>query len=404
MDESKKLRFSFITNYLILVALFFITFSAEINASQGFSADSSDQKPGKVFMLIYNHGYVIPTNVFVKGENRFHRPINSFRSLSLQFSKQTSGNKLWEQLYNFPRYGAGINISYFPDASYLGVPVSFYSALGIPIKRWNKFSIFSDMGLGIAFNWNTGKDDPYNIAIGSPVTLYFNEGLSVEYKSVNGLILSAGAGLTHFSNGSVKVPNRGINTISPRVCIGYNFDRAEGEFKHQTIPEFKKQSDCFISAFGAVRNDYYYGTDVDSLTKYRGVYYGTYGISFAFERLVSRKSVFGFGFMADYYGMANSSVTVENGRLVPHPASFRNGLEISVFPSYELVMNKLSAILQHGFYLYRSDYPFRNPVGYQRVGLRFNVISDLSVSVYMRLHDYGIADYIEWTLGYKLHL
>jgi hypothetical protein len=108
-------------------------------------------------MVFYHQGWVMPTNTFVKGDNKLHTPIKSFRVVSLQVTRQTTGEKLWEQLYNFPRYGAVINVTQFIDASYLGVPVSVFTTLDIPLLRRNRFSLYSDVGLGIAFNWNTGR-------------------------------------------------------------------------------------------------------------------------------------------------------------------------------------------------------------------------------------------------------
>jgi hypothetical protein len=234
--------------------------------------------------------------------------------------------------------------------------------------------------------------------------MHFNEGFSVEYESENGLIINAGACLTHFSNGSLKVPNRGINTISPKIGLGYNFTGSKQEFKHQVIPDFQKQSEIGLTFFGALRNEYYLGTDVDTATKDRGVYYTAYGLSAAFNRQISYKSKFGIGLMADYWGFANSSITVEDGKLIPNAGSVRDGLELSIFPSYELILNKLSVVLQNGFYLYRTKYPFRTPVSYQRVGLKYCVLKDISFGVNLRIHSYSIADYIEWTIGYRLPL
>ena len=138
--------------------------------------------------------------------------------------------------------------------------------------------------------------------------------------------------------------------------------------------------------------------------KYKGVYYTAYGISATFNRQISYKSRFGIGIMADYWGFANSYITVEDGNLIAHPASFRDGLELSIFPSYELIISRLSLILQPGFYLYRTKYPYRTPSAYQRIGLKYNIFENISFAVNMRVHSYSIADYLEWTIGYRLPL
>jgi hypothetical protein len=71
--------------------------------------------------------------------------------------------------------------------------------------------------------------------------------------------------------------------------------------------------------------------------------------------------------MGGYMGAANSSITVVNGKLEDNDASFFRGIEVSIFPSYELVINRFSLLLQPGFYLYRANYEGRTLVAYQRI-------------------------------------
>jgi hypothetical protein len=106
--------------------------------------------------------------------------------------------------------------------------------------------------------------------------------------------------------------------------------------------------------------------------------------------------------MADYLGYVNSSITSENGRLLANPASFNEGLQISIYPSYELVMDKASLVVQPGFYVYRARYPERTPFNYQRIGFKYHFTNDFSVGLYMRAHYWSIADFIEWTIGYRI--
>ncbi|HBH83845.1 MAG: hypothetical protein A2X05_02235 [Bacteroidetes bacterium GWE2_41_25] len=51
-----------------------------------------------------------------------------------------------------------------------------------------------------------------------------------------------------------------------------------------------------------------------------------------------------------FLGYVNSSITSEDGKLVPNPASFSDGFEISISPSCELVMNRASLVVQPGFF------------------------------------------------------
>ena len=382
------------------VILFIFSFSF-LSASENKSSDSLRYVKDLTLTGFYQYGWILQTNQFVNGNNINQIPIREYRSASVQLSVQTHGEKLWEQLYNFPRYGFGLYKPFFPDAPYLGNPVAVYGTMGFALKRWESISIDFDVGLGLAFNWKSYLEDKYNLAMGASESVIFSTTFSVEKRLVNGLIFSAGAGFVHFSNGSLKVPNLGINVFTPKAGLGYNFSGPEHKYRYQPVPEYNKQSEFFISAFTGWRNILYYGSDVDSITQRKGVYYSCYGIAAAYNYQVSHKSKFGVGVMADYLGYVNSSITTENGELVPNPASFSDGFEISVYPSYELVMERASLVLQPGFYIYRAKYPERTPFNYQRIGLKYHFTDDLSLGLYMRAHYWSIADFIEWTIGYR---
>jgi hypothetical protein len=387
-------------NRAIIVILFLIQYNV-IYADEKQLSDSVKYQKDFTLNGFYQHGWIMQTNQFINGNNINQIPIRQYRSASLQISVQTHGEKLWEQLYNYPRYGFCVYKPFFPDAPYLGNPAAVYGTMGFVLKRWESATIDFNIGLGLAFNWISYLEDKYNLAMGASESAIFTTTFSAEKRLVNGFVISAGAGFVHFSNGSLKVPNLGINIFTPKVGIGYNFIKPEKNYIYKVIPEYHKQSEIFISAFTGWRNILYSGSDVDSITQRKGVYYSCYGISAAYNYQVSHKSKFGVGVMTDYLGYVNSSITVRNDKLVTNPASFSDGFEISIYPSYELVIDRASVILQPGFYILRAKYPERNPFNYQRIGLKYTITDDVSLGLYMRAHYWSIADFIEWTVGYS---
>lgn len=390
--------------YLPLIIFFNILYCTSLIASENPSSDSTKKQPDLTLLAFFQQGMVMPTNTFVRGNNLKQMPINSFRAISLQLLKQTYGKELWEQLYNYPRYGIGIYSSQVMHTSELGDPIALYGIISVPqIKRKN-FSLYTDIGAGIAINWETYFEDKYNIAIGGEMTAYAYAGFYLEYYLCHGLFLDAGISINHYSNGALRMPNLGINMFAPKISLGYNFTKAKREFDYRVIPAYVKRSEYVFSFFTGWANELYYGNDVDSVTKYKGVYYPSYGLSLTYNRQISYKSKFGIGVMVDYLGSACTDITVENNKLEGNNASFREGLELSIFPSYELVINSFSVIIQPGFFLYRTKYPWMAPSTYQRIGLKYNVHKDISLGITMRAHRFSIADYIEWTIGYRLHL
>lgn len=391
-------------NFILIFALLNVLSSKALYSADISLSDSTKKQPDLTLFASYQQGKVLLTNDFVRGNNIKHIPINSFRAESLQLLRQTTGESLWEQLYKFPRYGFGIYSAQFIQSSEIGKPIAVYGVLGIPLLRLKKLSLCADFGLGLTFNWESFGEDKYNIALGAEETVYINAGPSLEYSFENGFIVDLGASFTHFSNGALKKPNFGINTFAPKVSLGYNFNRPKNPFIYQEVPEFQTKSEIITSFFTGWENVLYKGNDVDSVTKNKGVYYSTFGLSATYNRQVSYKSKIGVGLMVGYMGAVNSSISVVNGKLEDKDASFKEGFELSIFPSYELVINKLSLLIQPGFYLYRTKYVNRTPALYQRVGIKYDVQKDLSFGINLRAYSYYISDFIEWTVAYRFHL
>jgi hypothetical protein len=78
-------------------------------------------------------------------------------------------------------------------------------------------------------------------------------------------------------------------------------------------------------------------------------------------------------------------------------------LQLSIFPSYELVVNRMSLVLQPAFYLYRSKEKNQSPLFHQRIGLKYRISDKLFVGVILRDYAFHVSDFIEWTVGYRIN-
>jgi len=181
----------------------------------------SDKKTYKDFFTnlyiqgTYQNGYVFPTNDFVKGINGESETISAFHTFSMKIAKQTIGKSEWEQLYNYPYYGIGVSVYDFHNPEEIGTPIAFYGFLNAPFKRWNKLTFNYEIGFGATFNWKSFNPltNKYNIAIGAGQSFLIDVGLNLQYNLTEHFDIESGFILTHFSNGSLKKPNFGLNTI-----------------------------------------------------------------------------------------------------------------------------------------------------------------------------------------------
>jgi len=381
---------------LILILLLFF---ADISVAQKQNGNSL--KNSYALQLSYQNGYVFPTNDFVRGINAENDTIDAFQTFSLQFMRQTLGDKLWEQLFKYPEYGLGIYIADFHNPEEIGMPIALYGYFKAPFRRWKKFTINYELGLGVAFNWkNYSPTNSYNIAIGAKQTVYIDLGVSIQYRLSKRLFADVGFSLTHFSNGMLKAPNFGLNTIAPKVSLKYKLTKEKIDFIKQTIPKYKPKTEIYLSVFSGLKNILYDSLNIAASEKYEGESFYVFGVSSVLNRHLGYKSTIGFGFTISYDGSIDAQVAVDNGELQVTPSPFIEHLQISIYPSYEFVVNKFSVILQPSFYLYRNKFKNQSPVFYQRIGLKYNIFKDFYMGINLRAYKFHISDFLEWSIGY----
>jgi len=373
-----------------------------IGIAFGEKVDSVKMRKPLIIAGYFQYGEVLATNPFLKQANTLNRTTNEFAALSFQLLKQTTGENLWEQKFGYPRYGLGIYSAKFFNNNLFGTPIALYGVFKAPFKRWNKFSLNYEAGFGLTFNWEPfdPTESNYNISLGASESVFIDLGANLNYELSPHFDLGFGYSFTHFSNGALKSPNQGLNTFSPKITLEYHLNKFRPPSSNQSLPIFSKNTSIDFSIFGGVKNVIYKGNDVDTITKYKGVYYPVYGFTTVVNRQVNYKSKLGFGMSLSYDGSYNSTVFVDKGELEPTEGFHGNKLSISIFPSYELLINKFSVIIQPGFYVLRNQSVNKKPVSYQRIGLQYQIDSNFFAGINLRAYNYHVSDFIEWTIGY----
>ena len=353
---------------------------------------------------MYHNGYVFPANDFLRGTNFEATKINAFQIISTKFSTQTTGDKLWQQLYKYPNWGIGVSVIDFHNPEEIGVPLAFYGFFNAPFIRWQKLSFNYEMGFGATFNWKSFNpvNNKYNIAIGAGVSFLIDAGLNLQYNLTKRIELVSGFSLTHYSNGALKKPNFGINTIAPKIGLKYNFyDHLA--FHKEEVPMFLKKNEWLLSAFGGAKNVIFDSVNIDLMEKYEGVYFPVFGISTTYNRQISYMSKIGAGMTFSYDGSVNAQIAVDYNDLDPADSPLCDKIQISIYPSYELVINRLSVILQPAFYIYRKNFKDQSPVFHQRIGIKYHVSDNIFAGITLRDYSFHVSDFIEWTIGYRIH-
>lgn len=351
----------------------------------------------------YQNGYVFASNDFLRGNNIEAERINAFQAFSFKLSIHTTGKKIWEQMFKYPSWGIGLSVIDFYNPEEIGVPIALFGFFNAPFKRWNKWSFNYEIGFGASFNWKSFNPvkNKYNVAIGAGESFLIDAGLNMHYCFTNRLELESGFSLTHFSNGALKKPNFGINTVAPKISLKYNFHDSP-DFKKQEVPVCSKEREWLVSTFVGAKNVIFDSVQIDIYEKYEGVTFPVWGLSTLYNRQISYKSKIGVGMTFSYDGSINAQVAVEEGELDPVDSPFHEKLELSIYPSYELVINRVSLVIQPAFYLYRKKLKKQSPVFHQRIGLKYYISNNTFVGITLRDYAFHVSDFVEWTVGFRL--
>lgn len=161
-------------------------------------ADSTEPKKNfwsnKSISVSYQNGYIFPTNIFLRGQNASAKQLDDYQSMSLRFIMQTTGENAWEQLFNYPRWGVGLNISDFNHSIEIGRPFALYAFLNAPFARWKNSSFNYELAFGLSTNWKSFNPvtNQYNVAIGAPFAFFIDAGLNYRFAISKRFDLDAG--------------------------------------------------------------------------------------------------------------------------------------------------------------------------------------------------------------------
>ena len=383
--------------------LIFSFLTSSILCGMESNTDSTKVNSHISFRLSYGLMKVIPTNDFLRTENKTGQPITRGNNIATEIIIQTNGKKDWHQLYNFPKFGFGVQYLWFPQTDEIGSPVAFYSFLDGPIKRWGNAQLDWSFNFGGAIGWNEYDEisNPNNVLLGSTFSLYAHLGLVYHQNITKKIGLEARLGFSHGSNGALKMPNFGINLLDPRIGITYNLEDEKPNLKPHELKPFVGHNEISLTyAMGTKQIDVS-GSDSINQERFGGQNFSVYNFVLLYQRQISRRSKIGAGidFTMDPADNANGLVVGDNNST--YPPSFEETAKLALVLSYELSIGKLSLILQPNFYFYRTKHDPK-PFFYQRIGTRYDIYKGFYLGASLRAVNFGQADWIELSAGYKI--
>jgi len=319
-----------------------------------------------------------------------------FPSFEISIQKLTFGKNKWERAFNYPIIGAIFYYSGMGNNPYLGQAFALMPFINFPLYKHKNFTFGFRFALGAGYL--TERFDRLNnyknLAIGSHLNAAINIMLEVRYRINYALTVSSGISLQHFSNGSLKLPNYGINTPLVNIGVAYRPWKENSYIGDRFYPPVEPYE-------AIIRRSIQFNIGVLLGWKNMKAVVGeNYLVYHLFENTliqVSKKSQVGLGL--DFsYDPSHIKILEDQGVSVDNKFSIlRPGVNIA----YELMMGKLGFIVNLGYYLGGKE-KSNGPL-YEKLSIQYNFTKNFFASVMLKVH-WGRADYIGWGLGYNFNI
>ncbi|MBK8847469.1 MAG: acyloxyacyl hydrolase [Bacteroidetes bacterium] len=338
---------------------------------------------------------VTPANIAAQLHYGFliaHRPSMAHmqeehsKGLELSFTLNTSGNKPWQRLYGFPEIGVSYIVLSTGSKEHLGNAHALYPFINFGIIKNKNYKLCWRLGYGFGYIEKTfsEKDNYKNNAIGSHLNAGVNVRIKQDITLSRNCFLTTDVGISHWSNGSVRTPNLGINIATASVGFRYQF----GKFVLDTITRPYSQNKKGISILiGGFPKEVYPAGN-------RRFFAATLNTSYEFGKKLKHKWAVGADYMYDNslaYRLTNSQ---------PELGMMEANSRIGIHAAYIQRFDKMEIWLQQGYYLYnKMEEDSKNL--FQIYGLRYYVYQKWFAAVNLKTH-FAKADYIELGIGKKI--
>ncbi len=359
-----------------------------------FNVSSQEPAPKKTgiqpyIQLNYHSGSFWTRSEYLKVT--FQDPYMAFE---FRFGIQSIGMEMWQQLHKYPKYGFGIHYSDLvkdPADTLVGNPISVFMFYSGPWVRWDRFTLFTDISAGLSYMGRIHHPvhNPFNDAVASHANLYFDLNMNLGYSLSPRMEVYAGYGLTHYSNGRIRQPQKGINNWGWTVGLSYLLKEPLEEFIYQAPPEFVVSEWIqLMYAVGVVE-------EIHPETQAKVSYFtSSFTADYAYQYSHKMALVLGLDVLYDSsLGFAIKGIPEED-------VNDWQKTYLAGHMGFQYIVNRFRFVFNLGTYFrqHSKDRGF----AFARVGGRFQITDPLSMHLCIKTKQGIRSDWIEWGAAYSL--
>src|SRR5690606_29837326 len=274
----------------------------------------------------------------------------------------------------------------------IGSPYAIYGFMQSPFGNLKKkyWSFDYRIGLGISGNFKPydPETNPLIVGIGANNNVCIDVGIGGQYKISPNWRIGLALAYHHFSNGALRLPNKGVNLIPITASVTYQPDG------HSVLPDrsnIQPYPDKILYHIN-------YGIGWKQLDKDKDERFLKTTLGAYASKHVSHKWRVGAGVDLFYSDSGNYDEIAgdDSGKL---------SAKLSGGPSFYLVhvlTRRLVVNGNIGYYIHKRSFNGEINHIFLRAGARYYVYKDFNAGISIKAHK-GKADFIEWTVGYTFN-
>ncbi|MDF1575541.1 MAG: acyloxyacyl hydrolase [Bacteroidales bacterium] len=357
----------------------------------GFAQDALDNRRIPYLQFNYHSGSFWTRSEFLAEE--FSDP---YRAIEARLGFQLTGNEIWEQYHNFPKVGLGMHYSdLVKDRSdtVVGNPFSLFGFYSAPWLRVGRFTLSTDMSVGLSYAdvIYDSISNPYNDVIASHVNLYFDFNLNMNVKLTPRLGLNAGYGITHYSNGRMQAPQKGINNWGWLFGLDYLLGEPASEFNFRE-PESFQTNESIQLMYAAGLVEYIVNRSTRELRFFTSSFTADY------VSTLSPRMAVTFGLEALYDGSLKRAIP----GVLPEDASTWQQMYLASHLGYHYIIERFTILFNFGTYFRQHSYD--RGYYFARLGGRWRFTDQLYAHICVKTKNAVRSDWIEWGAAYQINL
>jgi hypothetical protein len=387
-----------------LYCYFGLTSFQIISAQNNDYTLSISSRKEALLRIVFNSGkFLKKRGPFINSIDENGKPFNTTNAISIEYGWQTLGGEEWHQVCNYPIVGVGAKYMYVIGRNEMGDPFSVYGFFNGNFFRTKSLRLTSKIAAGIAYGFTIfdPNDQLPNDLLGSKLNFFTELGVGLDLRLYNSLYIEPGLRFSHYSNGNMYKPQKGVNISSYSLTVRSNLQQNKETYSSIPLSKNRKKHEVLTYVGMATRQVDF--IDNDSFT-----YHETYGLHYLMANLhcgynyaLTRRYKVGLGFDIIYDG-TNGQIELAKTR-IPTKSAIPNNQKIGLMTCItgESTIAHLSFFISLGYMVALHQFEGTTPRIEQRVGLKYHILPNLFAGVNVRAYKFQYAKAMEFNVGYR---